>query len=59
VNGGIWLRLEGQDVVVLVEARAGVWVEVIRERADGCYSHIVEPGTIERLCCTSTATGRP
>ena len=42
----IHLYLEGKDVVVAVEATKGQWVEVIRERADGCYSHIVEPSGI-------------
>lgn len=43
----IHLYLEGTDVVVAVEATKGQWVVVIRERADGCYSHIVEPAGIQ------------
>jgi hypothetical protein len=41
--------------VVSVEAASGQWVEVIRERADGCYSHIVEPSGIQ----ASIAAARP
>ncbi len=43
----IHLYLDGKDVVVAVEATKGEWVVVIRERADGCYSHIVEPSGIQ------------
>jgi hypothetical protein len=51
----IHLYLDGGDVVVSVEARKGQWVEVIRERADGCYSHIVEPSGIQaRIDATTT-----
>lgn len=42
MNSAIWLRREGDDVVVLVEID-GQWVERIRERADGAFSHIAEP----------------
>ena len=41
----IWLKNIGDDVIVEAEI-AGKWVEVIRERADGAYSHIVESGGI-------------
>lgn len=37
------------DIVVEIEAERGLWVEVIRERQDGCISHIVEPLGIDRL----------
>lgn len=43
----IWLRREGDHVVVLVEDSIGEWVEVIREHFDGNFSHIVEPRGIE------------
>jgi hypothetical protein len=43
----IWLRREGDYVLVLVEDSIGEWVEVIREHHDGQYSHIVEPRGIE------------
>lgn len=38
---GIWLRREGDHVVVLVEFPDGREVEVIRERLDGCFSHFI------------------
>lgn len=48
----IMLRREGDYAVVEIDT--GVpnkdgsrWVEVIRERLDGNFSHIVEPGGIE------------
>lgn len=37
----IWLVASGKDVIVLAEID-GVWVEIIREFADGPYSHICE-----------------
>jgi hypothetical protein len=39
---GIWLRKIGDQVQVLAEGDDG-WHLVIEERADGNYSHIVEP----------------
>lgn len=36
-----------QDAVVLIEVH-GVWVELIREVVDGPFSHIIEPGGIQR-----------
>ncbi len=45
--GPIHLLREGDYAIVLVEARPGVWVEVIREHIDGPFSHIVEPLGIE------------
>ena len=42
---GLWLRREGDHVVVLAEVD-GNWVEVIREHVDGSFSHIVEPDGI-------------
>lgn len=56
----IWLRLDGANVVVAVEViRAGkrTWVDVISERADGCYSHIIEPSGIDaRIADARTRT---
>jgi hypothetical protein len=46
----IWLRREGDYVVVLVEHKidgGSVWVEVIREHHEGPFSHIIEPSGIE------------
>lgn len=42
---GIHLFRLGDYVVVRAEVD-GKWVEVIRERFDGSFSHIVEPGGI-------------
>ena len=44
----IWLRREGQYVVVLIEAATGQWVELIRENVDSPFSHIIEPAGIKR-----------
>lgn len=40
---GIWLKNIGEYTIVEAEI-FGEWVEVIRERSDGAFSHIVEPG---------------
>jgi hypothetical protein len=37
----IWLRREGDKVVVLVEINK-IWYEIIREHHDGHFSHIWE-----------------
>lgn len=37
----IWLKTIGDDVIVEAEI-GGRWVELIRERSDGAYSHIIE-----------------
>ena len=39
---GIRLRKEGEYTIVDAEI-GGVWIEVIRERSDGEFCHIVEP----------------
>lgn len=44
---GIHLFRVGEHVVVSVEIN-GQWVEVIRERHDGAFSHIVEPSGIRQ-----------
>lgn len=50
---GIMLRREGDHVVVEVERKLADgtfrWFEIIREQADGAFSHIVEPLKIQRL----------
>lgn len=40
---GIRLRKDGEHTVVDAEI-GGAWVEVIRERSDGEFCHIVEAG---------------
>lgn len=45
---GLWLRREGDHVVVLVE-QSGAWVEVIREHFAGPFSHIIEPSGIRAV----------
>jgi hypothetical protein len=42
---GVWLVREGAYAVVKVEIR-GQWYEIIREHAEGNFSHITEPGGI-------------
>lgn len=44
---GIHLFRTGEYVVVAAEID-GKWVEVIRERHDGAFSHIVEPSGMRR-----------
>lgn len=41
------LRREGTDAVVQIEVK-GKWIEVIRERFDGCLSHIVEESGMQK-----------
>lgn len=38
---GVHLSTVGQHVIVAVEIQ-GQWIEIIRERKDNAYSHIVE-----------------
>jgi hypothetical protein len=42
---GVWLRKEGERVIVAVEIE-GKWIDVITEREEGPFSHIVEPDGI-------------
>ena len=42
---GVWLRKTGGRVIVAVEF-GGKWIDVITEREEGQFSHIVEPGGI-------------
>lgn len=60
---GLWLRREGQHAVVLAEM-GGEWIEVIRDLAEGPFSHIAEPAGIyarleaARTVLSSTGTGK-
>ncbi len=47
----------GDDVIVSVEID-GYWLEVIRERADGAFSHIVEGGGILARQGRAAASGQ-
>lgn len=40
---GIHLKKSGDHTVVCAEI-GGAWIEIIRERSDGEFSHIVETG---------------
>ncbi len=42
---GIRLRKDGEHTVVDAEI-GGAWIEVIRERSDDAFCHIVEPSGI-------------
>jgi hypothetical protein len=42
---GVWLREEGERVIVAVEIE-GKWIDVITEHKEGPFSHIVESGDI-------------
>jgi hypothetical protein len=41
------LRAEGEYVVLEIEESKGGWVEIIRERIDSPFSHIIEPAGIK------------
>lgn len=52
----VWLKRLGKDAVVEIEVD-GKWIEVIRERFDGAFSHIVESsGMVRAQIC---AQGNP
>lgn len=56
---GIRLRKEGEYTVVDAEI-GGSWVEVIRERSDGEFCHIVEPaGMFSAYYALPNDLGRP
>lgn len=42
------LVAEGEYAVLKIEVEKGKWVELIRERLDSPFSHIIEPLGIER-----------
>lgn len=43
----LFLRAEGDCAILEIEAEKGKWVELIRERLDAPFSHIIEPSGIE------------
>ena len=47
----IWLMREGDDAVVYVK-RQGLWYEVIRELAEGSFSHCITANGIASRSCT-------
>lgn len=44
----LFLRAEGDDVVLEIEVEKGKWVELIREKMDSPFSHIIEPLGIKK-----------
>ena len=52
--GGVMLRKSGSDTVVEIDV-GGTWYEVIRERSDGQFSHIVEPSGMRRAIAFPTS----
>jgi hypothetical protein len=55
---GIMLRNEGDYTIVEAEIGAS-WIEVIRERSDGPFSHIVEPtGMLAAFYANAKLRGR-
>jgi hypothetical protein len=44
---GVWLRKEGVSTIVAVEID-GKWIDVIVERSQHAFSHIVEPDGIRQ-----------
>ena len=53
MNNAIWLRRDGDYVVVLVETKIdgmSAWAPLMREHFDGPFSHIIEPsGIVDRI----------
>lgn len=47
MNKALFLRAEGDYAILEIEAEKGKWVELIRERLDSPFSHIIEPAGIE------------
>ena len=45
-RSALWLVAEGEFAVLKIEVKPGEWVELIRERLDAPFSHIVEPSGI-------------
>jgi hypothetical protein len=46
----LWLVAEGEFAVLKMESNKGNWVELIRERLDAPFSHIIEPlGIIRKM----------
>lgn len=46
-KAAIWLVAEGDYAIVKIEVN-GKWVELIRERLDSSFSHIIEPSGIKK-----------
>lgn len=44
--GALHLRAEGDYAILEIETERG-WIELIRERLDSPFSHIIEPAGIE------------
>ena len=42
----LMLVAEGEYAVLKIESEKGKWVELIRERLDSPFSHIIEPAGI-------------
>lgn len=38
----LFLRAEGEYVILAIESEKGKWVELIKERLDSPFSHIIE-----------------
>jgi hypothetical protein len=47
-GGALHLLAQGEYVVLNIEKENGEWVELIKERLDSPFSHIIEPLGIER-----------
>lgn len=45
-KNAVWLVAEGDYAIVKIEVD-GKWIEIIRERLDSPFSHIVEPSGIQ------------
>lgn len=58
-KGALHLRAEGDYAILEIETEKG-WVELIRERLDSPFSHIIEPAGIEgRIAGTSGVAIKP
>jgi hypothetical protein len=56
---GVWLRREGDYVVVETWMPDGSYREVVREHIDGNFSHCVHAGGIKAAPVTRPATEAP
>lgn len=45
----LMLVAEGEYAVLRIESEPGVWTELIRERLDSPFSHIIEPAGIYKV----------
>ncbi len=46
-KNALWLVAEGEYVILKIEVN-GKWIELIKERLDAPFSHIIEPAGIEK-----------